>query len=181
MGLKALGRNSYVYLPRRVNGRGRISIGSNTTVSPHAWIEAIHEYLGVQHNPSIRIGDNVYVGGYCCIQSALEIEIQDDCVLSEYVYIADQAHGNMPDRGSLMNQPLEVKGKVVIGKGTFLGYRASVLPGVVLGQYCVVGANSVVTKSFPAYTMIAGCPARQVKVFSHAARRWVASETAPPT
>jgi len=47
------------------------------------------------------------------------------------------------------------------------------MSGVTLGEHCVVGANSVVTRSFPAGSMVAGCPAKLVKAFSPEAGDWV--------
>lgn len=52
---------------------------------------------------------------------------------------------------------------VVIGKNCWLGFGSVILPGVKLGNNVTVGANAVVTKSFPNNVVIAGCPARIVK------------------
>jgi acetyltransferase-like isoleucine patch superfamily enzyme len=71
-----------------------------------------------------------------------------------------------------MKQPLTSKGPVRIGEGSFLGYRTVVMPGVTLGMHCVVGCNSVVMRSFPAYSMLAGSPARRVKAYSFEQRCW---------
>ena len=96
-----------------------------------------------------------------------------DVFLSEYVYITDNAHGLHPERGPIMKQPLESKGPVHIGRNCFLGFRVSIMPGVTLGEHCVVGANSVVTRSFPAYSMVAGMPAKLIKVFDHSKKGWI--------
>jgi acetyltransferase-like isoleucine patch superfamily enzyme len=63
----------------------------------------------------------------------------------------------------MMQQRLKSKGPVRIGAGSFLGYRAVVLPGVTLGPHCVVGAQAVVTESFAEGSMVAGNPARLLK------------------
>jgi len=56
----------------------------------------------------------------------------------------------------------EVK-DTIIGNDVWIGYDATILPGVQLGHGCVVGAKAVVTKSFPPYSVIAGNPARLVR------------------
>jgi acetyltransferase-like isoleucine patch superfamily enzyme len=45
-----------------------------------------------------------------------------------------------------------------------------------LGDHCVVGANSTVTRSFPSYSMIGGSPARLLKRYSHSLEQWVAPD-----
>jgi lipopolysaccharide O-acetyltransferase len=103
-----------------------------------------------------------------------EITIGYGCVLSEHVYITDVAHGYDPAAGLIMAQPLTSKGPVRIGDYTFLGYRVSIMQGVELGEYCIVGSDSVVTHSFPAYSMVAGNPARLIKTYSLESRCWEA-------
>jgi len=150
-----------------------LSIGKETSIHSNAYITPIKEYAGVRYTPEIKIGNNVYIGRFAYFVAIDSIEIEDGCVLSEYVYITDNSHGLHPECGPLMKQPLESKGSVRIGRNCFLGFRVSVMPGVTLGEHCVVGANSVVTHSFPAYSMLAGCPAKLLKVFSLKTGDWV--------
>ncbi|MGO4213600.1 acyltransferase, partial [Terriglobus sp. YAF25] len=89
------------------------------------------------------------------------------------VYISDASHGVDPTKGPILDQNLSSRGEVRIGRSSFIGYRVCVMPGVVLGEHCVVGANAVVTKSFPAYSMVAGVPARLIRRYSFAEKRWV--------
>lgn len=51
---------------------------------------------------------------------------------------------------------------MVIGDGCWIGEGACILKGVELGENCVVGANAVVTKSFPAGSVLGGVPARRI-------------------
>ena len=55
---------------------------------------------------------------------------------------------------------LDVFGKIKIGDHSFIGYYALIMPGVQIGERCVVGAGSVVTKSVPDNSVVAGNPAR---------------------
>jgi acetyltransferase-like isoleucine patch superfamily enzyme len=148
-----------------------------TFIQHHAWLSATMSYGGESFQPEIAIGNDVYIGDFCSIFAINRVTIEDGCVLSNYVYISDSAHGIDPAKGPIMHQNLYSKGEVRIGRSTFIGYRVCVMPGVTLGEHCVVGANAVVTKSFPAYSMIAGVPAQLVKRYSLTEKKWVDCKT----
>lgn len=168
-----VGEGSRIQRPYLLLSPELLSIGKDTGIYPDAFITPLKEWNGLKYTPEIKIGDGVYIGRHAYFAAIDSIEIENGCVLSEYVYITDHAHGLHPERGPIMNQPLESKGPVHIGRNCFLGFRVSIMPGVTLGDHCVVGANSVVTRSFPAYSMVAGCPAKLVKVFSVKNGDWI--------
>lgn len=164
---------SYVSVPfLKLNGGKYIQIERNSTIGKYAWLGAFDSYLGQHFSPAIHIGPNVTIGNFFCATAIDRIDIKEGCLLSEYVYISDHGHGTEPDGPPPVAQPLFSKGPVVIGENTFVGYRVSILPGVKLGKHCVVGAHSVVNKSFPDYSVIAGVPARLIKKYDPATKTW---------
>ncbi|SDM55432.1 acyltransferase [Kriegella aquimaris] len=56
----------------------------------------------------------------------------------------------------------DVFGKIVIGDNSYIGNNAVIMPGVSIGKNCVIGANSVVTKSIPDNMVVAGVPAKYI-------------------
>jgi lipopolysaccharide O-acetyltransferase len=171
--LKSRGKSSWILRPRRIRGIKFIGIGNNTQILKGSWIEAIDSYAGEKFTPNITIGNNVYIGQNACITCIDSVKIGDGCVLSEQVYISDSSHGYDPNGGLIMKQKLSSKGPVTIDNDTFIGYRAVITPGVHLGQRCIVGANSVVTKSFPEFSMVAGVPAKLIKRYCIETKQWV--------
>lgn len=160
----SIGSNSVVRRPWFWYNRSAIRIGNNVSIGRESLLEPIGNYAGVTHASCITVGEGTYIGRYCQLHAMNLIEIGDECVLSDHVYISDIAHGMEVIPTPIMKQPLESKGPVRIGRRVFIGYRASVLPGVILGDFCVVGTNAVVTRSFPAGSIIGGCPARLIRM-----------------
>lgn len=85
-----------------------------------------------------------------------------DVCLDLIVFITDNFHGNgsmeqlsIPPR----ERPLNVKGKVIIGKNVWIGRNVCIMPGVTIGDNVTIGANAVVTKDIPAGSVAVGVPA----------------------
>ena len=73
----------------------------------------------------------------------------------------------MTDYDSLHIPPLKrnlfSKGPVIIGKNVWIGDKATILPGIIVGDGAIIAANSVVTKNVPAYGVVGGNPAKLIK------------------
>ena len=172
-----IARTSSIYGPRWILNPERITIGERSSILRYARLEAYDRDSAGPLDGKIVIGDHVYIGYFCMICAMNRVEIGDGCVFSDRVYIADQSHGLDPDGPPIMRQPLNSKGPVIIGRRCFLGVGVCILPGVTLGDHCIVGANAVVTKSFPAYSLIAGNPARLIKQYDPVTKQWLNSAT----
>jgi acetyltransferase-like isoleucine patch superfamily enzyme len=175
-----MGPRSMVRLPRWVHNGERIRMGADCFIGRLAVLHPLVDYDGTPQAGRIEIGDGVYIGGFAQIHAMQTLRIGDGCVLSEHVYVSDIAHGLDPRKGPIMKQPLESKGPVTIGRRVFIGYGCSILPGVTLGDHCVVGTRSVVTRSFPPYSMVAGSPARLIRRFDPETGQWVPASEGDP-
>lgn len=120
----------------------------------------------------IYIKDNVYLGRYINLHTASKITISKNCVVSDYVFISTLTHGMDPEKGPILSQEDYDKGEVFLGENVFLGFNSKILPGVNLGDWTIVGAGAVVTKSFPGYCVLAGNPAKIIKLYNHESKEW---------
>ena len=123
-------------------------------------------YWPVHFTSKINIPENIYCGietcpGYepgCYIQGIGNIYIGDYTQIAQNVGIISSNHNIFENRKHLKGE------KIVIGKYCWLGMNSVVLPGVKLGDFTIVGAGAIVTKSFPlGYCIIGGNPAKLIR------------------
>jgi acetyltransferase-like isoleucine patch superfamily enzyme len=106
---------------------------------------------------NISIGHHSVINRRCYLDGRIGIEIGNNVGISPEVYIISLTHD--PD-----DKQFHTAGaKVVIEDRVWIGARAMLMPGVKLSEGCVVGAGSVVTKSFAPYSIVAGVPAKFIR------------------
>jgi acetyltransferase-like isoleucine patch superfamily enzyme len=123
----------------------------------------------------IQIGNDCWIGSDSAIRSAVGVAIGNRCAISQGVDIRDNnTHPLCPvaRRESMLksvsgwNLQLWYDSEcapVLIGDDVWIGLRAIILKGVVIGDAAVIAAGAVVTHDVPAYSVVAGNPARVVK------------------
>lgn len=102
------------------------------------------------------IGDNVFINSNCLAMARGGITIEDDVMLAANVQLLSNNHDEY-SRNVLLCKPIHIK------KGAWIGAGATILPGVTIGEYAIVGASAVVTKDVGDYEVVAGVPARVMK------------------
>lgn len=105
----------------------------------------------------ISIGENFYANHNCIILDCAPVIIGDDVMFGPNVSLFGAGHPLNPTERT---QGLEYAKPIVIGNRVWIGGNVSVMPGVTIGEGCVIGAGSVVTKDIPPYTVAVGNPCR---------------------
>jgi acetyltransferase-like isoleucine patch superfamily enzyme len=160
------GKGFSICFPAFLIGGKSITIGKNFRALTRLRLEAFKSHNGKSYKPKVRIGDNVSINHNCHIGCVDSIDIGSDVLIASNVFVTDHFHGET-DMASLLlppsDRPLITKGAVVIEDCVWVGENVSILPGVRIGKGSVIGANSVVTKSFSPYSIIGGVPARLLR------------------
>jgi acetyltransferase-like isoleucine patch superfamily enzyme len=158
----------------------KIKIGSNTFIDDGVVLDAKGE-----NNRGIQIGSNVYLGrnsilsckegsirlddfcnlsANCSLLSETEIRLGKYCFLAGNCYLVAGGNHSIDDISTpIMFQASFSKGGIHIAEDVWLAAGVVILDGIELGQGCVIGAGSVVTQSFPEYTVAVGVPAKKLK------------------
>lgn len=169
--LGEMGDGTKIKNPELITEPERIFVGDNTTILSHSRIQSFGYRSGSDNK--IKIGSRCYFGFYLSILAGADIIINDDVLIASFVLISSEDHETNPKSPiPYMEQALLCK-PVVIGEGTWVGEKVSIMPGVTIGKKCVIGANSVVTHNIPDYSMAVGTPARVIKRYDFDIGEWI--------
>lgn len=139
----------------------QIRMGEFNTITEGSWLwPNDQDFDGLR----ICIGDRNYFNRDVMLDACGRIEMGSDNMLGPGTYITDSNHTLEPNR-PVTQCPMDV-GRVVIGNGCWIGAKVCILKDVTLGDRCIVAAGAVVTKSFPAGSVIAGVPAKLLRTQS---------------
>ena len=121
-----------------------------------------------------KIGKGVFINFNLTVQDDAEVVIDDDCDFGPNVTIVTPVHPMLADeRKRMRNERGEEKRlcyakPVHVGKNCWICANTTILPGVTIGDNCVIGAGSVVTRDIPANSFAAGNPARVIRTLTEA-------------
>ena len=164
------GKNLILNSPLNITGINHISVGDNVYIGYKCWLAAGEETGN--RNPELLIGSGCHIGNFNHIYATDKILIEDNVLTADRVYITDNLHSYNDINIPVLNQPVVHKKSVVIGNGSWLGENVCVICANI-GKHCVIGANSVVTKDIPDYTVAVGSPARVIKKYDFNIKKWV--------
>lgn len=123
-----------------------------------------HVMSGAKIGKNCSLGQNVNVGGKAIIGDGVKIQnnvsVYDNVVIENDVFCGPSCvFTNVINPRAFVERKHEYK-QTVIKRGASIGANATVVCGVTVGEYALIGAGSVVTKDVPAYALVYGSPAR---------------------
>lgn len=171
--IMVMGKDSFIHKGAIVNnlqgkdGKIHLQIGSNThirgelTIYPYGMGIRIGNNCYVGKNSVIRAGEKIFIGNNvliahnCTIMDTDSHEIDAEERAMSYMLMLKEGHPKQP--GNVRTLPVIIKDNV------WISYNVCVLKGVTIGEGAIIGAGSVVTKDVPAYSLVAGNPAKVIK------------------
>lgn len=111
--------------------------------------------------PNVKVGDRTFINHKCFFENTLSpIEIGEDCSIGMEVVFCAATHeiGEGKKRAGLT-----LGREIKVGNGSWIGTRAVILPGVTIGEGCIIAAGSVVNKDCKPNCIYAGVPAKLIK------------------
>ena len=115
----------------------------------------------VMVSPRVSLGDRSGIGIGARIYGACAIG--NDVMMGSDVTIITRGHRTERTDIPMMDQGFEPERPVVIGNDVWIGDRVTILPGVKIGDGCILAAGAVVSKDMPPYSVCGGVPARVIR------------------
>jgi len=171
LGIRLLRRRFLTPTGRRLRLDGLAFIGPRVTlqIGPDGRVELGRwSWLGRGtkvrcHEGVVSIGAKSVLGQDCTISAYQRVSIGRECVIADRVMLIDFDHG-----AAEVERPIRLQGiykrDVRVGNNVWIGYGACVLRGVTVGDNAIIGANAVVTRDVPPNAVVAGVPARVVRM-----------------
>ncbi len=127
----------------------------------------------------VYVDINVKIGSYCKIQN--NVSVYQGVSIDDDVFIGPNATftNDMYPRARCDNWNIV---PTVVGQGASIGANSTIICGVTLGQYCMVGAGAIVTKDVPPFALVVGQPARVTDYVTKSGRplNYDVSRSEPP-
>lgn len=162
--------------PVYLRGKRFIRFGKDLTCGVSVRFDAFPNEI--ENRPCIIFGDNIQLNDYVHIAAIERVEIGNNTLIASRVFISDHNHGQYDGRNkssspsvSPVDRPL-VSRPVKIGCNVWIGEQVCILPGVTIGDGAIVGAGSIVIKDVPAQSIVAGNPAKVIRVFDEDICEW---------
>lgn len=165
-----------VRFPIDIRGKKFMDFSRKLTTGYYCRLEAYP--IGNNNSKVLKFGDNVQINDFVHIAAAKNVEIGNNVLIASKIFISDICHGEYADIENMSdpnehpnNRKLSAK-PVIIHDDVWIGEMVSILPGVEIGKGSIIGANSVVTKSIPEYSIAVGNPAKVIKQYNFNKKQW---------
>jgi acetyltransferase-like isoleucine patch superfamily enzyme len=165
-----VGAGSYVDPSVQIVGCNHVRIGSNTMLSEGSWLNVNHR---TGPDDRITIGNHCLIGRDNFLSSGPSIVIRDFCFTGLSCRFLGCGHDIESPLVPYIVSGVTPGESIVVGVNCWLATAVTVMQGVEIGRGSIVGANTVVTKSTPPFSIVVGAPSKVTKRFDFRNNRWI--------
>jgi acetyltransferase-like isoleucine patch superfamily enzyme len=141
-------------------GKGKLIIGDSSGIGAYSQLIISTSFNNL--GEYIHIGKHVGIGQFASIGGSGGVSIGNHTIIGQYFSCHPENH-NYGDPEKLIKNQGTTRAKIVIGENCWVGAKVTILAGVTIGDNSIIAAGSVVNKSMPPNSIIAGVPARVIK------------------
>jgi acetyltransferase-like isoleucine patch superfamily enzyme len=152
-----------------IEGANAIHLGDEVTVGAGTCLAA--SPLTGFSSCRLEIGSGCSIGRYNHIYATRKIIFGQKVLTANGVYVSDNLHGYEDTSLAVLDQKVVQLNDVEIGDGSWIGHNACVI-GASIGRNCVIGANAVVTRDIPDFSVAVGAPAVVIRRFVSQSAEW---------
>lgn len=163
--LARFGAGAILVSPRAIRGGHKIVIGDGCLVWPGCTLSVERSSWDVE-GPLLTLGTGAVLQSNVTITCAERVTVDDYAAIGANTLISDNDHTIDGSAESILSSPIRTA-PVRVGRGAWVGNNVAILRGSSIGDYCVIGANSVVRGDVPPYSIAVGAPARVVGRVPH--------------
>jgi len=163
---------SIVRHPFYIRSSGKIILGKDFRTGPGLVVDLINNESILKIGTGFRANSRLHIG---CLKN---VEIGNNVLIASDVFISDHSHGNYSgiDQSypeEIVNQRTLFQKDIIVGDNVWIGEKACILLGTIIGNNSIIGAGSIVKGYFPDNCIIAGTPAIVLKKFDQNEKIWV--------
>ena len=138
----------------------------NIIVGDYTYYDDFEDVYNFEKNVKYHfefVGDKLIIGKFCMIASDVTFLMNGANHLTEAITSYPFAIFGKDWQEAMKGKTYPTKGDTIIGNDVWIGYKATIMAGVKIGDGAIIGANSVVTKDVEPYSIVGGNPAREIK------------------
>ena len=152
----------------KISGGEQMQFGEHVSLMPYSMLVCLRK------NSHLEIGENTEIGMFSRIGCQTKVVLGKNVLTGPGIFIADYNHAYEDVKTPIIFQgnTRSFTDEVIIQDDCWIGANVVIVGTVHIGKHCVIGANSVVTKDVPDYSVVAGNPAKILKQYNPNTKLW---------